>query len=68
MTRPHEGTGPGLAISRDLARGMAGDLSVRSEPGAGSTFIVDLRLVGCACGTTATRGHPTPPRQRPRAR
>jgi signal transduction histidine kinase len=38
----HQGVGLGLAISRELARGMSGDLSVVSEPGAGSTFTVTL--------------------------
>jgi PAS domain S-box-containing protein len=36
------GVGLGLAISRDLARAMNGDITVQSEPGAGSTFIVSL--------------------------
>jgi PAS domain S-box-containing protein len=38
----HEGAGLGLAISRDLARAMGGDLSVRSTPGEGSTFTLTL--------------------------
>ncbi|HEX2778431.1 MAG TPA: ATP-binding protein [Gemmatimonadaceae bacterium] len=38
LTRPDEGVGLGLAISRDLARGMGGDLTVESEEGVGSTF------------------------------
>lgn len=42
LTRTTEGTGRGLAISRDLARGMNGDLTVKSELGVGSTFILSL--------------------------
>ena len=42
FTRTHEGVGLGLAISRDLARGMGGDLTVESEPGAGSVFTLTL--------------------------
>jgi signal transduction histidine kinase len=42
LVRTHEGVGLGLAISRDLARGMGGDLAVESTPGAGSTFTLLL--------------------------
>jgi signal transduction histidine kinase len=45
LTRVREGVGLGLAISRDLARGMGGDLTVESEPGAGSRFTVTLQRV-----------------------
>ena len=37
-----QGVGLGLAISRDLARRMGGDLTVQSEPGQGSTFTLTL--------------------------
>lgn len=40
---PREGAGLGLAISRDLAVGMKGDLSVKSTVGIGSTFTLSLR-------------------------
>jgi PAS domain S-box-containing protein len=39
---PEKGVGLGLPISRDLARGMGGDLRVNSEVGRGSTFTVEL--------------------------
>jgi signal transduction histidine kinase len=42
LTRAHEGLGLGLAISRDLARGMGGDVTVTSTPGEGSTFTMSL--------------------------
>lgn len=42
LNRPAEGAGLGLAISRNLARGMGGDLTVRSEVDAGSTFSLSL--------------------------
>ena len=41
-----QGVGLGLAISRDLARGMGGDLSATSVPGVGSTFTLTLPRAG----------------------
>ena len=40
--RAHEGVGLGLAISRELARRMGGDLTAESQPGMGSTFTLVL--------------------------
>ncbi|MDQ3235473.1 MAG: ATP-binding protein, partial [Pseudobdellovibrionaceae bacterium] len=46
MTRRYGGTGLGLALSRQLARAMDGDLRlVTTKPGEGSTFRIEI-LVG----------------------
>jgi PAS domain S-box-containing protein len=37
-----QGVGLGLAISRDLARAMHGDISVQSDAGKGATFVLTL--------------------------
>jgi two-component system phosphate regulon sensor histidine kinase PhoR len=42
LTRAPGGTGLGLYISRELVQRMGGRLAVRSAPGAGATFVVDL--------------------------
>jgi PAS domain S-box-containing protein len=44
-TRTRDGVGLGLAISRDLARGMGGELTVASTPGNGSTFTLTVPRV-----------------------
>jgi len=48
LNRPHEGVGLGLAISRDLAQGMGGTLTVRSTPGEGSVFTLRLQRAATA--------------------
>ena len=45
LTSAHEGAGLGLAISRDLARAMDGDLTLESTAGQGSTFTLWLPRV-----------------------
>jgi len=40
MTRAHQGAGLGLALTRQLARAMGGDVMVTSELGRGSTFVL----------------------------
>lgn len=44
LTRTTDGTGLGLAISRGLARGMGGDVQLRSDVGVGSVFTVTVPL------------------------
>jgi len=46
LTRTTDGTGLGLAISRGLARGMGGDIQVRSDVDVGSVFTVTIPLAG----------------------
>ena len=48
FTRPQDGVGLGLAISRDLAVGMGGDLVAESVEGVGSTFTLTLRATAPA--------------------
>jgi signal transduction histidine kinase len=42
LTQSHGGLGLGLAISRDLARGMQGDLALDSHTRSGARFILTL--------------------------
>jgi signal transduction histidine kinase len=56
LSQTREGLGLGLAISRDLARGMGGDLTVEEGAGGGARFVVTLPIgdVAAADGAYAT--------------
>ncbi|MBV9098925.1 MAG: HAMP domain-containing histidine kinase, partial [Frankiaceae bacterium] len=53
-TRKQTGTGLGLYITRRLARAMGGDVSVSSEPGSGSTFVLRLPMAPVGLSPTTS--------------
>jgi signal transduction histidine kinase/CheY-like chemotaxis protein len=59
--RRYGGTGLGLTITRELCRRMGGDVTVTSELGKGSTFVV--RLPAEADQEHGARAHPASERQ-----
>ena len=55
-----QGVGLGLAISRDLARGMGGELTIASERGAGAAFSLTLPVGVLDADTVFTRTREMP--------
>ena len=50
---PGRGTGLGLSITRDVIESHGGIIGVRSEPGHGTVFTIDLPAASAAAAATA---------------
>ncbi len=58
--RVGEGTGLGLAVVRSVVRAHGGAITVRSEVGVGTTFLVYLPVVDAVPATSRTESNPLP--------
>ncbi len=55
LDRSYDGTGVGLTVVRKAVEKMGGKVGVESEPGRGSRFWVELRLIGAEKEATLQR-------------
>ncbi|MEO6809134.1 MAG: ATP-binding protein [Isosphaeraceae bacterium] len=62
----YEGTGAGLAICQKIAQAHGGQITVQSEPGQGTTFIINLPIGPTRVRVTFASGRGAPCVLRPR--